>query len=112
MGLQNQSHLPDSWEEVKTELFKFSDVGEELVGLYVDSEYRKGTDGRSDNFVYSVKTDSGELVQFFGSAILNNRMRLIPVNTRIRIVFEDLQPSADKKKNDTKIFRVYTSTAK
>lgn len=75
----------NEWIEIKQEiqnLKKFENKGDYIEGVLINKE----TFGNFNNILYTLSTSKGE-IKFFGSVILNNKLKDVPNGSFIKIVF-------------------------
>jgi len=91
------------WKQVVSEIFKFENVGDEIIGKLIKTEPSQ----QFDNNVYTLDVEGKNYV-VFGTTILDSRLAMVPLNAEVKIVFSGTKPAEKKGHNDMKQFEVYT----
>ena len=110
MDYQNPTNVPDflqddEWEEVgagESLLWNFEEKSV-LIGAY---QGKKENVGVNNSAIHSVKTDDGEVVSFWGSTLLDDRLSRVPVGVRVKIEYLG-EAVSEKTKRKYKNFKVY-----
>lgn len=86
------------WIEVKKEeeekeqvkMWEPEAVGESIQGRFIDKEEDVG---QYKSNLYTIKTQEGEEIKFWGSTVLDNLMEKVPLSCELKIIFQGKQPS-------------------
>lgn len=78
--------------------------GAEFVGLYVGKEEHVG---ENDSNVYSFEIGGGEMMNVWGSTLLDIRFKNLKVGEEVKIVYLGLAPSEKRKGKSYHNFEVY-----
>ena len=92
------------WKNVEPEVWKPQNADEQLEGVLVNV-VPKGAEGLSAK--YYVENKSGTFL-VWGSTVLDDRMQVVKVGSFVRITFKGIVKN--KRKQDTKIFKVEVGT--
>lgn len=95
---------PKVWHKVKAPRKWFPEIGEELVGEYIGTSERDGQYGKYN--VYFLKS-SGGLIRYVSGTLVNDLFALVPIGTKVRIVFLGEQQSKTTGQF-FKLFELYT----
>jgi hypothetical protein len=93
------------WEEVKDsedEIWRPEAIGDEISGKYIR---REDDVGMYHSTKYTLETERGE-VDVFGSTVLDNKFKDIPLGYEVKIVYQGEKPSNPPKK-PFKLFQVF-----
>lgn len=88
------------YEEISPNIWKPTEEGDTLEGVYISKEEGKGDFGSNS---YLVENATGQ-VMFWGSAVIDERMKFCKISDRIKIVYKGTVKN--KKNQDVKIFKV------
>lgn len=95
------------YEEIipESEFWKPEKIDEFIEGVYVNVERNQGAFGSN---IYHIDTNNGEedIIKVWGCTVLDDRMQLINVGEKIKIVYKGTKPS-NTYARDVKIFAVY-----
>jgi len=98
-----QETTKTTWKKVESEIFKFTDIGDEIEGKLIsvsDSQTH-------DNKVYQLEVGEKNFT-VFSTKVLETVMNNIKVGEDVKIVFKGTKPNPKKGQNDTKLFDVFT----
>lgn len=76
-----------NWEKIEpvdAEMWDFEKDGAELVGKLVEVRYKVGP---NDSNIYTVETESGEHRNFWGSTILDERLKSAELGDLVKVVY-------------------------
>lgn len=90
------------WNEVKSDVFKFENIGDQITGEYIAREIS----ALYDNDVYQIRTESG-IFAVFGTAVLSSKMAKVPLNSEVRIVYSGTEKNKKAGQSDIKLFDVF-----
>jgi len=90
------------YKEIDPMIWKYENDGDNIEGILVGIESEIGV---NKSTIYSIETAPGQFTGVWGSTILDQRMSLVKVGSKIRITYKGL---SEKKpgKNPAKIFKV------
>lgn len=89
------------YEEVNHEIWKHEKDGDFIEGILL----LKSSDiGENKSWMYSLETSEG-IKNIWGSTILDSRMKLVEIGSKIKITFKGVGEKV-KGKNPVKIFKV------
>lgn len=91
------------WKEVKNQIFAFTEVGQMVIGKYIKTEKSK----KYDNDVYHIKTMDNEIFVVFGTAILSDKMKNVPLGSEVKIELVGFEESKKTGQQDLKVFNVF-----
>ena len=74
-----------------------------LEGYYVG---KKDDVGENHSSIYQIEVDSGEIVEFWDSTVLNSQFAMIRLGTRVKIEYKGLVDSPNRKGKQYKNFEV------
>ena len=103
--------VKEEWEKIETseaKLWDFEKDGAELTGKLI--EVRTGV-GQNDSNIYTVEQEDGELRGFWGTTVLDGRLKNIEFGDFVKVVFLGRETS-EKSGREYKNFEVYRRTAK
>ncbi len=90
-----------TYKEVNPELWAYENDGDFIEGVLV---LKQEDVGDNNSMMYSIETPEG-VKNVWGSAILDSRMKLVKVGSKIKITYKGLgEPKSGK--NAPKIFKV------
>ena len=90
------------WEKFKPELFKFGKKGDELQGILVRIEENVG---QYKSQIYHFE-NNGKQFNFFGSKVLDDKMKYFKVGDLLKVVFEGVKKSENNTEyNDFEVYR-------
>ena len=92
------------WKKVEPQLWTPKELNDYTEGILVNVEHNQG---KYNSTVYSLE-NNGELIFFFGSAVLDNKMKYLTPGQHVRIIFLGNQVGKDKQ--EYKDFEVYKGT--
>jgi len=74
----------DDEEKEQVKMWEPDAVGESIQGRYIDKE--EGVGQFKSNF-YTIKTQEGEEIKFWGSMVLDNLLEKVPLSCEVKIIF-------------------------
>lgn len=80
----------DDEEKEQVKMWEPDAVGESIQGKYLDKE--EGVGQFKSNF-YTIKTQEGEEIKFWGSTVLGNLLEKVPLSCEVKIIFQGKKPS-------------------
>lgn len=93
-----------SYEKVSfNEMWDFNE-NKELEGYYVG---KKEDVGENHSNVYQVELDNGEITEFWGATALDSQLGNVKLGSRVKIVFEGMVDSPNRKGKQYKAFSVF-----
>lgn len=98
----------EEYEEKQSEVIKFAEEGDELIGVYkgyVEFENDNGT-GKFYKFE-DVDDPELEYICFGGLAVLDDRMSKVPIDAPTKIVYKGKKQSSKNKSRFFKDFEVF-----
>ena len=90
-----------TWETIEPGIWKPEKEGDTIEGVLIGKEADRGSFG---SYIYNIETVAGQHLGVWGSTVLDDRMKYVPVGSRIRIVFKGIERNA--KGQPIKIFAV------
>ena len=91
----------NEWVSVEPEIWKPEQPGEAIEGYLVRKRERGG---KYNKETFYIKNENQSFV-VFGTAVLENRMKMVDVDDYVKIVYKGIEKN--KRDEDTKIFEVY-----
>jgi len=100
--------MSDEWEEVKGgELFEFKKENDSVEGELIDV---RSEVGKHKSTMYDVKLDDGKLVSFFGSTVLDGKMKRVQIGNIFKVEFKGtVKPEKGNSYKDFDVFIRKTS---
>lgn len=101
----------DGWEKVgdnQGPAWKPEKEGDETSGIFVDM---KSNVGPNSSKLYTLQQPDGTFVGVWGSAVIDDRMVLIPLGDEVRIVYLGKVPSKTPGRTDYKQFEIFRKAA-
>lgn len=89
-------------EKEQVKMWEPDAVGESIQGRYIDKE--EGV-GQFKSNLYTIKTQKGEEIKFWGSTVLDNLLEKVPLSCEVKIIFQGKKPSKSGK-NPYKDYKV------
>jgi hypothetical protein len=91
-----------AFEEINPNNWNYENDGDNITGVLVKVEDNVGV---NKSMLYTIETEAGHFVTVWGSAILDQRMKLVNVGEKLRVTYKGL---TEKKpgKNAAKVFKV------
>ena len=96
-----------NFNRVEPGIWKPENEGDYIFGVLINSEPRD--DANDISAKYFIETDTG-LTMFWGSAVLDDKMKLIKIGTPIRVTYNGTKKNA--KGRDFKMYTVETGKKK
>ena len=97
----------NEWEKVDTNPVHNFEKEPELIGYFVDIETEVG---ENNSNLYTVRKEDGELISFWGSTVIDTRMKNIMPDEMVKIVY--LGKTKSQKSNRVfKNFEIYHKKA-
>jgi len=90
-----------AYKEINPEIWTYENDGDVIEGVLV---LKQEDIGDNKSMMFSIETLEG-VKNVWGSAVLDSRMKLVSVGTKIKITYKGLG-EAKKGKNAPKIFKV------
>jgi len=75
----------DDEEKEQVKMWEPDAVGESIQGRYIDKE--EGV-GQFKSNLYTIKTQKGEEIKFWGSTVLDNLLEKVPFSCEVKIIFQ------------------------
>ena len=72
-----------------TDVMSFKTEGQELIGYLKGTQLNQGKDNNSD--VHTIESESGEMISFWGTQIINEQIEKVSIGAYIKIVYLGLQ---------------------
>lgn len=94
------------YKEVNPETWTYEKDGDFIEGILVKSESEVGVNKSN---IYTLETTPGTFIGVWGSTILDQRMSLVNIGSKIKITYKGLSKKKAGK-NPAKIFRVEVDT--
>jgi len=88
----------DDEEKEQAKMWEPDAIGESIQGKYIDKEEIKSN-------LYTIKTQKGEEIKFWGSTVLDNLLEKVPLSCEVKIIFQGKKPSKSGK-NPYKDYKV------
>lgn len=90
------------WQDTQPELAKLDTVGDELIGILLDKQARTGKFGPVMAYDIQLSTPGDvssmdEMVRIFGTAVLDDRFRKVPVGHFVKIIYEGMDEDSGAK---------------
>lgn len=103
----------DEYKKVNTNtgdstLWNPQTVGDELEGMYVD---KKTGVGSNNSNIYTVQTEDGKFVAFWGTSVIDSNFARIPLGAGVKIVFQG-KVRNPKTNREFKNFDIYSKQLK
>jgi len=95
------------WKKVEVgNTWNYQELGKnaKFVGLYVGREEHVG---ENDSNVYNFETENGEMVNIWGSTLLDIRFKNLKFGEEVKVVYLGLVPSEKRKGKSYHNFEVY-----
>jgi len=89
------------WKSVEPEVWKYENEGELIEGVLVEVVPKTDECGTK----YYIENTSGQWI-VYGTVVLDERMGSVKIGELVRVTYKGSKPNKDKRKNDTKIFKV------
>ena len=91
-----------AYKEVNPNVWMYENDGDFIEGVLIKVEHDVGA---NKSTIYSIETEPNNFVTVWGSTILDQRMSLVKVGSRVKLTYKGL---SEKKpgKNPAKIFKV------
>jgi len=86
----------DDEEKEQAKMWEPDAIGESIQGKYIDKE---------ESNLYTIKTQKGEEIKFWGSTVLDNLLEKVPLSCEVKIIFQGKKPSKSGK-NPYKDYKV------
>jgi len=105
MVKKTQNKNDNGWKEIKdTEdsIWRPEAIGDEISGKYIRMEEDVGVYHSNK---YTLENEKGE-VEVFGSTVLYNKFKDIPLGCEVKIIYQGEKPSTPPKK-PFKLFQVF-----
>jgi len=97
------------WKEVNPNIWTPEKEGDSIEGMFMGTEEKVGD---NESTLYHLKNpETNEITSIWGSHVLDQRMKLVSLGSRIRIVFKEIVESK-KKGRQVKIFQVFEAESK
>jgi hypothetical protein len=95
-----------AFKEINPNTWTYENDGDAVEGILVKVEHDVGS---NKSTIYSLETEPNKFISVWGSTILDQRMSLVAVGSKVRITYKGL---SEKKsgKNPAKIFKVEVDT--
>ena len=90
-----------TYKEINPEIWTYSNDGDFVEGVLLNKEDEVG---ENKSWMYSIETPEG-VKSVWGSAVLDSRMKLVKVGSKIKITYKGLGESKAGR-NAPKIFKV------
>lgn len=91
-----------AYEEINPSVWKYAKDGDFIEGILV----RVQDDiGPNSSKLYSIETSEG-VKNVWGSAILDERMSIVKLDSKIKITYKGVSATKAKGKNPAKLFKV------
>ena len=94
------------FKEIDPGFWTYEKDGDAIEGILVKKE---ADVGENKSMLYSIETSPGEFSSVWGSTVLDQRMTLVAVGSKIRITYKGLGESKAGR-NAPKIFKVEVDT--
>lgn len=94
-----------AWKEVLTDIWKPEKDGDSVQGVYVTADTEPETNNSFSNKYY-LETSDHQVVMIWGSAVLDERMKLISFGTKVKIEYKG--QTQNKKGQPLNLYKVYT----
>ncbi len=91
----------NEWVFEEPEIWKPEQAGDSIEGVLI---YKRDKGGKFNNESYYIE-NSGKSFIIFGTAVLENRMKLVNVGDIVKIEYKGTEKN--KRNEDTKIFQVF-----
>jgi len=91
-----------AYKEISPTIWEYSKEGEFIEGILVRVQDNVGA---NKSKMYSIETSNG-IKNLWGSVLLDERLSLVELGSKIKITYKGVSKEAQKGKNPTKIFKV------
>jgi hypothetical protein len=95
------------FNSVEPGVWKFENEGDSIFGVLINAESKDESNDLSAK--YFIETETG-MMMFWGSAVLDDRMKLVKIGKPVRITYLGTKKNA--KGRDLKVFSVETGRKK
>lgn len=91
------------YEEINPTIWSYKEEGDFIEGILVRKQEGIGS---NNSMLYSIETPEEGVKNVWGATILDERMALVNVGSKVKITFKGLTEEKKKGKNQAKIFKV------
>ena len=92
------SEKPKKWKSVKRDIVKWEEAGQSVEGIYADVKERTFEDRIAK--LYILMGEGGRVYRFWGTAVLDQAMELIPLRTWVRIEYKGKAGEGNRRYKD------------
>jgi hypothetical protein len=92
-----------TYKEVNPTVWTYKNEGDFIEGIYVSVQEKVGP---NESMLYSINTPDKGVLSVWGARILDQRMAIVPVDSKVKITFMGLSKQAQKGHSPAKIFKV------
>ena len=103
---QEQQKSEDVWDEVCPQWWSPQNGGNKIEGVLVSND---GIAGKYGSKFYTISDKEGELINFFGSAVLDERLKHVTVGQMVKVEYCGTETT--KKGETVKLFKVFHKVA-
>jgi len=87
-----------AFKKIEPALWKPEKEGDEITGVLIKKDYGVG---EYESTLYSVETEAGKFVNFFGGKVLDGKMAYVKDGDRIKVIFKG---KVKKKYNNYEVY--------
>jgi len=92
------------FEKIEPEYWKHENPDDEIIGTLIKIETEKGT---YKSTIYHLDVDKKGMIVVFGSTVLDDRMRFVNLNDKIKIIYKGTVQGESSSHKPYKDYEVY-----